>query len=194
MTTGDPKQAVVLAVVAIGIVGFAVFRIIPKPDTTVGLPISPRVAATETDTKKLPTVVLSNAFWHARLDNVPGAPKSAPKKGRKGSTTSFQNPDVAPVSPLSGVLTPDENTGSNRQQIEGPTIRVSAIIATGQRKEALISFGGADEVKASAGMRFRDLIIVAVSDTSVRIRIGKAEKTLAVGEEQKLWINENKEP
>lgn len=194
MTTGDPKQAVILALVAIGVVGFAVIRIIPKPDATVGLPISPRVASSEVDAKKLPTVVLSNAFWHARLDNVPGALKPAPKKGQRGPTTTFQNPGVAPVSPLSGVLNPDENTGSNRQQIEGPTIRVSAIIATGQRKEALISFGGADEVKASAGMRFRDLIIVAVSDTSVRIRIGKAEKTLAVGEEQKLWINENKEP
>lgn len=194
MTTGDPKQAVILALVALGVVGFAVIRIIPKPDPTIGLPISPRVAASETDTKKLPTVVLSNAFWHARLDNVPGAQKVVSKKGPKGRTTTFQSPEVAPVSPLSGVLTPDENTGANRQQIEGPTIRVSAIIATGQRKEALISFGGADEVKASAGTRFRDLVIVSVSDTSVRIRIGKAEKTLAVGEEQKLWINENKEP
>jgi Fe2+ transport system protein FeoA len=196
VTTGDPKQAVILGLVAVGAVGFMIYRSLPKPLPPVAIPTSPRMAENEGEEKKFQTVVLSNAFWHPRLGEP--AKVAVPKQPKPTSSSKpinlGQTGPANPFSKLPNVLGPDENTGTSQQQVEGPTIRVSAIIATDQRKEALISFGGAEEVKASAGMRFGDLIVVAVSETSVRIRIGKAEKTIAVGEEQKLWINENRKP
>lgn len=185
MTTGDPKQAVILALVAISVVGFAIFRLMPRAETSRGMAMAPRDAGeVRGNEKTLQTIVLSNAFWHPKLGEKKVQPQPV-----------IQNPAPRPsgsIAPakiggdLLGKLNPVENTGPNQQPMEGPKIGVAAIIGTEERREALLTFG--DEVlhKARVGTKFADLTVIAISETAVRVRIGKVERTITVGEEKRL--------
>jgi len=186
MTTGDPKQAVLLSLVAVGVVGFAIFRIIPRGETSRGLATSPRLVKESTSEveKKFPTVVISNAFWHPKIgEKAPVArPVVTTPKGRPTG-------DVGPADPfgnLGGKLDPVGNTGGSQQLEGGPKIRVDAIIGTGSRREALLSFGTEDLHKAYVGTKFGDVEVIAITETTVTLRIGKKEKIIAVGEEKQL--------
>jgi hypothetical protein len=190
MTTGDPKQAVILGLVAVGVVGFAIFRVIPKGEPQRGLATSPRLAqekpAGETK-KKFPTVVLSNAFWHPKIGERPTPPKPAatPTPRPKTMPGNQFNP-ADPFNGLSGQLNPVGSTGVSQQVNSGPKIRVDAIIGAGARREALLSFGTDELHKAYVGTKFADIEVIAISETAVTLRIGKRQRVIAVGEEKQL--------
>jgi hypothetical protein len=191
MTIGDPKKAIMLAVVAIVVIGAAVFRIVPNPEPIAGLSTSIRTEKRDAKKEKdLATIVISNAFWHPKLsEKAPATPKSAKKPlsmggGSEGSKPA--SPFTNQTLPFAGP-NPVESTGSSQQQQQKPTIRLDAIITTGNRKEALLTFGNDPELhKAQVGTKFGDLQVIAITETTVRIRFGKVEKILTVGEEQKL--------
>lgn len=190
MTTGDPKQAIILSVVAVGAIGFVVFRMIPRGETPVGIATSPRQVTTDTTAdqpKKFPTVVLSNAFWHPKIGERPivTTPPSTGGTKRTPNGSGSVRPET-PFDGLSGQLPPVGNTGENQQLKEGPKIRLDAIIGTDGKREALLSFGTDELHKAYVGSKFADVAVVAITDTTVRIRIGKKEHVIAVGEEKQL--------
>ena len=185
MTTGDPKQAAILAIVAIGALGFVVYRILPRPEPTASIPLSPRLAKPDSDEAKkdMPTVVISNAFWHSKI----GDKKPTPTPSGSKRIVETEGP-VLPVSPFGrslGPIRPDENTGNDQQLRQGPTISVTAIIGSENRHEALVRFG-TQEWKVRVGTKIEDVMVVAITDTTVRIRIGDREVVVAVGEEKQL--------
>lgn len=184
MTTGDPKQAAILAIVAIGALGFVVYRILPRPDSTASIPLSPRVSKPASEAKKdMPTVVISNAFWHSKI----GEKRTTPTPAGSKRLVETEGP-ILPVSPFGrslGPARPDENTGNDQQLRQGPTISVTAIIGSENRHEALVRFG-TQEWKVRVGTKIEDVMVVAITDTTVRIRIGDREFVVAVGEEKQL--------
>lgn len=187
MTTGDPKQAAILGIVAVAAIGFVIFRIIPQGETPRSIATSPRMAQPkdEKTEKAFPTLVLSNAFWHQKISEPKVAKPTIEKPASNGKPGAGTKP-VSPFPRMEGTLRPVEIAGNDQQIAGEPTVTVAAIIGSPQRREALIQFGTEELHKAVVGSKFGDLKVIEITETAVKVQIGKAVIRIAVGEEKRL--------
>ena len=138
MQIGDPKKAIVLAIVAIIVLGIAAFQLFPKAQhfATVMRERSEGQAPTTTqpqDQRRLPDVVTSSPFIKLKPPQIQSAQTPAPLSGSLPPGTVIEPDGTTPLSPngpfpegLPGVG-PVENTGSG-QQLGKKTATLRAIL------------------------------------------------------------------
>lgn len=201
MKAGDPKQAVVLSVVAVVIVGVAVFRILPKKGSSIAA-----VAQAQRETQATvsaaaaisSTQLQGDPFFHPGLRQEKVAPDqpNSPSEPSQGTLPRILPQGVpADWDPATGVrpvppdgaidLAPEENTGADQQVQSGHQVVVNAIL-TVARPQTYISVDGEDG-RYGVGDDLRGLgTIVSISSRAVVIKTPAGKVTLIVGEPKKL--------
>lgn len=209
MKSGDPKKVAVLSVVALLVIGMAVFRLIPQ-----GQPRRPTSAAKAEKVsdvslaaiaaiQKPPQELSKDPFIHPSLridkrDAVrpkeqPAAKSALPGAGipglELGGGIGAGDPGeiVAPIRPDPGLFTgPDQQSKKGAAPRVQRTIMVEAII-TVDRPRAFIRLDGKESIPCSEG----DVLVgagkvLAISESAVTIQTAKTTKKLIVGKESKL--------
>ena len=197
MKTGNKSQAMILAVVAVLAIGFLIYQLLPgkeKPSFVARAPevsLSPSAGAVAT----LSLEVAGNPFSHPKL--APSEPAAVPKAqppsqiDKSGSVTpvSPEMPQVAGQTPGTNAA---ENAGKTRLKIQGPSIKLTAIMRVGDPVAML-------NVNDKSGQTFGvgDLIdpktrLIAIGGSSITVEFLGEEHEIATGETCKLSKDETK--
>lgn len=191
MTVGDPKKAIVLAIIAVIIVSVAVFRSIPTPDPATGKQSSQPATAKQDDKIKAepPTEATVDSFSHPSL-----ATKEPPKPKKDLPPTDQadrrQGPwKVDPESVLGSLPNatdnPGEKTGKGQQvAVKGVVrLRLEAIVR-GVTSLALVSVADSSSAPFAEGSMINGHIkLVSISESSIVIEASGSSMTIRVGEE-----------
>jgi len=152
MQIGDPKKAIVLAIVAVIVLGIAAFQLFPKAQhfATVMRERSEGQAPTTVqpqDQRRLPDVVTSSPFIKLKPPQIQPAQKPPPLSGSLPAAGTVVEPDgntpLTPNGPFPNGLpgiNPVENTGSD-QQLGKKTATLRAILRV-QGRTAVFEFRG----------------------------------------------------
>lgn len=184
MTIGDPRKAMLLGFVALGVVVFAIIRLIPRSEIEPERPITTADAIAKPKGQELPTSVLTNAFWHPRLE-----PKAVQKPITKEAANSDGGTNLKidkskGFEPLQAV-DPGAIAGSDRELEMKPTIRLIAVTKSGTRSEALVEVGGA-RIRVHEGKQLDDLTIKRIETSSISVSWGKKTLKVSVGSQVEL--------
>lgn len=210
MQTGDPKKVAILSVVAVLIVGIAVFQAIPKGDKPLrgkAATVQAKTAAHDETQSGLhdssPTASLAlqqDAFAHPGLERKEAKSEADPaptaSKGA-GSQPPFDpmQGSIGPAGPeplpgVGGTPAPDPagNTGINQQsdQASKTTLKLEAIVTVTEPR-AFIALDGGEAKAYVEGNSLGGLgKVIKISENSVTIQIGQRKLKLAVGAEELL--------
>lgn len=186
MQTGDPKKAAVLMVIALVVVGVAVFRAIPRGDGPPPHASSNAQASTgeaEENPTGLPEAVFTNPFYHPRL--APETPIREPGgEAASGGHTSLPTPYAGSkgLEPMS--VGPEDITGEGQQSKQEPqkrTVVVAAILKV-DTLAALVSVDGGPTRQFGAGSEvFENLKILKVEEDGVIFRTATGKTKVLVG-------------
>ena len=196
MKAGDPKKAVILAVIAIVVVSAAVFRSIPKGSVApqalraANTPAGKTTFRTPAD---LPEAVYTNPFYHPSL-SVKKVTK--PPSPPAGTTSHMAGPGSPILSPVPGHL-PDgvapalpevSNRGSqqSKQEPKKHSVAVQAVLKVHSYK-AMISVDGKPPLSLEKGDTIIDGIVLAeVQEGFVILKTAKGLKKLSVGQQLEI--------
>ncbi|MFY9234531.1 MAG: hypothetical protein WAO58_08740 [Fimbriimonadaceae bacterium] len=203
MKTGDPKKAAMLGVVAVVVLGAAVFQILPK-----GQPATPRKAppaAEQTPSGDVGALVVSaqerlqkDPFTHPKLQKGVGETEAAkeaakqvtvpppPLSGDLGTLPEIGGNDpVRPPAPGGNASTSQQSEGAKLKDT-GKQVMLEAIVSV-QRSKAFIKVGGEDALGYLEGQKLPGVgVVTRIGDASITIRTPRGSKTLHVGSEKKL--------
>lgn len=197
MKVGDPKKAVVLAVVALMILGVAVFQIVPKGKhlaTTLRQAsegqappsATPPAPLTKDDLKPLPTTLTSLPFAKpkTRAEQEKERELSKAKISLHGESpnpgTQPLVPTVTPegsVHPMLGALPPGENTRDNQQiKVQAKTLTLQGVILVDKRV-ALIDVAGIENAptRVQVGDRIGAYRVVGLDDSEITLKFEAKE-------------------
>lgn len=191
MTVGDPKKAIVLAIIAVIIVCVAVFRSIPTPEPATGRPTALPAAAKQDERAKAepPTEATVDSFSHPSLaTKEPQKPKKQAPAADPADRT--QGPwKVDPESILGSLPgatdNPGEKTGKGQQVAEKGVVRLRLeAIVRGVTSLALVSVADSPSAPYAEGSMINGHIkLVSISESSIVIEASGSSKTVRVGEE-----------
>lgn len=203
MKTGDPRQAVVLVVVALAVVGVAVFRILPKSEAGprgVADEAVPEVAAVGASTTT--STLRGDPFYHPKLESPPSA-SDAPEGSPVGSGSQ---PEATPVLPdpskwgvpgswIPGMIgirptapegaAPEETTGAGQQTKKTRKVVLNAVLAVAT-PFAYLSIDG-DEIRAGVGGDLPGIgKVAAIGERAVTVSTARGKVVLKIGEAVEL--------
>lgn len=196
MQVGDPKKAVVLAVVAIMVLGVAAFQLFPKAES-LALKETPAVSSSEiepAEIKSLPRSLTANPFLRPTPAKSPegGATESSgPSPGWFGlhsnhSEFTSKSRSLEPFDPGVGKLSnptitlpnatvdpqPAKNAENSQQEVGSPQkldVNLKAILRI-DRRVAVLTIGNKDEVvERTVGMKVGNYTIVSLTDSSATL-------------------------
>jgi hypothetical protein len=199
MNVGDPKKAIVLAVVAVGVVTAAVFRSIPSSG-----PAKQPAKATSTTPEESakpdalpPEAALTvDSFSHPNL----GAPRTAIAKPKVEEDTrpaqAFDRRGFKPMSPgdidIIGPLlpgSPRESAGKSQQQIEerAPVVVRLESIVRADIAFVMLAIGNDKSAPLPKGAIVSgDIRIVRIKESSVVVSTRGKETEIMLGQEVQL--------
>ncbi len=209
MKAGDPKQTVVLSVVAVVVLGVAVVRILPKKGSSIAAVARAQEASRAAKASVavgMSTLLRSDPFYHPalRVAKIPTGPtlplppnSTLPKvippdwaasigvRVAEGAMEAATG-DTKRGSPGdSGGIKTEENTGPSQQVRRGHQVVVNAIL-TVSKPLAYISVDG-EEARLGIGDDLHGLgKIVSISSRAVVVKTRTGKVTLIVGEPKKL--------
>jgi len=190
MTVGDPKKAIVLAIVAVTIVSVAVFRAIPTPEAAGGKAMTrtPAAEQAEQTPSEPPAEAAVDSFSHPSL-----ATKETPTKKevpKRDTPDRRQGPWQVDPDSIIGSLpdateNPGEKTGKGRQVAEKGVVRVRLeAVVRGATSLALVSVADSPSAPYAEGSMINGHIkLISISDSSIVIEASGSSKTIRVGEE-----------
>ena len=216
MKTGDPKKAIPLAVVALLVVGMAVFQILPKSDAKVQGRQAPKAESSGAEpsgsdsiaalTERVQEQLKADPFIHPMLTKKPS---ERGKPNSEENTAETGRPNLSEMGPvLQGELGGDPGAGqvpaidgtspykpdpsdiarANQQSAQEAKkkIVVQGIVSVNSQR-ALVSINGAEAQTYEAGQHVQGLgTITYITDSAVIIRTLKRTVVLKVGQEEEL--------
>lgn len=200
MQIGDPKKALVLAIVAIVIVGAAVFRAIPqhpKQMTEVPRPPAPPAAtspAAGNFSEDLPTTLTSEPFIKPPQRQANGMLDQPPETKEEHGTAvrvppmqiAGELPNLPSAAPLHG--TPSENTSPNRNlKQDTPVTATFDGVVQVTRRIAIITVSNKDQaLQCGVGSLLEGYKVTNITESSVALQKGQNIIVLTVGKSAAL--------
>jgi hypothetical protein len=207
MQVGDPKKAMVLALIAIIIICVGAFRVLSKGEELLAGSAAAQTSEPQVDVDlTLPAMLTLDPFSHPKLaehSNQPAPPASESQSVASGGGATapkseidvrggFGPLQVEPPLPnaIDGSLPgskPEEITGSGQQpEKEKKEILVSAIVRVDKPAVFLSVSGGPAQAfgigdKPAPGIRIKD-----ISETAVTFQVNRREISAQVGEKVTL--------
>lgn len=203
MNVGDPKKAIVLAVVAVGVVTIAVFRSIPSGSPAAAMQRTSTAQTNEDGAKAerpVETGPTVDSFSHPNL----GAPKSALAAQKDGQTDRLRSGGAGsgniPVVPrVDGVfgppvraesaLDPGESAGNNQQKKEerAPVlVRLEMIVRSEQAFVMLVIGSDKSGPLTEGSFVGGDIRIVRIKEASVVLSTRGKETEVMLGQQVQL--------
>lgn len=186
MKAGNKNQATILAIVAVGAIGFLVVQLIPakiRPMLGQGPATGPIVASTSMPAD-LPLALVGDPFSHPKLavKVPPTQGGQAPQPDITGNIPfmlgGFQRPD-GQVQPTG---TPEDIAGKDRQKLQGPQITVLAVMDAGT-PVAMLQVGGKEAKTYRAGDALaKHVRLTFVGHSFVKVKIGEDVVTIENGD------------
>jgi hypothetical protein len=210
MQVGDPKKALVLAIVAIAILCVAAFQLFPKAKSlaTAQLRNSSSVAAATADVhnpQPLPETLTADPFGRPKGPGTkpagappdPGAPGEAvPHALGKERSFAPYRPGVEPIPPMEGTLPPrigqdglpEKFTGLSRESKEEHKVAVTlnAILRIQRRFAVLTVDGNEQPLKCETGAVVKGYKVIGLSDTQITLQKDNNKIHLTVGSTAQL--------
>lgn len=188
MTIGDPRKALVLAVIAVIVCGVAVFRMLPKPEVAVQTLLVPQQAqAPASDTPAYPQSVSHDPFSHPLIRTTsspqpkPVASNSAPLKVE----IDGELPEVPGHGQLGEGSKPEENAGEDRKPEQEAPVRVIRLdaVMTVNEPVVVLRLNSGSPVSAKLGeFVFGDVKVVEIGPRTVRLKSGKQVLEVSLGD------------
>ncbi len=209
MNVGDPKKAIVLAIVAVIVVSVAVFRVMPSGETRI--PASTLIARDKTAEANAPKALdppdqlKVDSFSHPNLAATqPDGNKSGDQplaEARRMSSAKHNSSLVAPFDPTSSAIgnegaaplpntKPDENTGIGQQQKgdlrAGLPVRLDAVVRSGEAMALLSVAHGAASPCHEGSLVNGHIKVLKIKESSIVIEASGKRIEISVGEEVAL--------
>lgn len=199
--SGNPKQVRILAIAAIGAIGFMIAQFIPNKEEKV-TPVEDASASSQTiDSHSLPTEVLGDPFAHSQLkvnhtENPPQQGEGEPTQPTRPPT---QNPEFTGfgMTPLPGhfgqfqpgnntplTISPEENLANvqpSEQEDQKHVITLKAILGADEPR-AFVSVDGGPTIKVAPGSEVTPGVTVKkITPKGVLFKTKNGESHVAVG-------------
>jgi hypothetical protein len=209
MKTGNKKQAMILSVVAVLAVAFLVYQLMPAKAKPFSAPASPEVSLTQnaSTSQNLSLAVLGNPFSHPKLASKPVVtdvkqpPSSIDKSGTFAPVSPGALPGAGGGSPGqdgrsdSGAAgsggaggqgssipnSPAENAGKDRKEIQGPRIKLTAIMRVGEPVAMLAVNDQPGKTYSEGDLLASNARLIKIGDSSVTVRINGKQHEIATG-------------
>ncbi len=191
MTVGDPRKAVVLAVIALVVVCAAVYRALPSaPKPAPAPPASSTDSATDADSrgKDLAEAVSIDPFSHPDLDPQAGpaqedpAEEELPAPPKPKADPLKQRPQTQPTTEVFGQLPPVDPMDAGMKESNAIRFSVEAIVR-GDESLALVSIAGHSNVAVRVGTVLNGHVTVkAIKQGSVVIEVSGKSLEITVGD------------
>lgn len=188
MTIGDPRKALVLAVVALIVCGVAVFRLLPKPEVAVQTLLVPQQAqAPATSVSAYPQSVSHDPFSHPliRGSSSPPPKPAASNTGPLKIEIDGELPDVGSDPQADQSREPEENAGENRKPEEEAPVRVVRLdaVMTVNEPVVVLRLNSGSPVSAKLGeLVLGGVRVVEIGPRSVRLKSGKQVFEVSLGD------------
>lgn len=202
MRPSNPKQVLILSIVAVGAIGFLGTSILG-----IGKSVVSRLAEGGEETKSdpvaatRPTDLLGDPFSHPKLalasepTNPDSKPDAAPKPAQPPNLdgTLPPLPGTRPLQPNVGIVPdtevqPDETTGNSRKPDGkvGPRVALTAVVKVKNSIAFLSVNGGETRAYRQGDLLAPGFRLIAVGEGQVTIRNAQATFQMAVGQEIQL--------
>lgn len=196
MKTGNKKQAIVLSAIALLAVAFLVYQLMPAKGTPFSAAPTPAASSsgTPSPSQDLSLAVMGNPFSHPKLASkvVSEMPSPQPKASidKSGSVplkpSGLPNPEdvdrSTPQGGTSGGSTPEDIAGNNRLKVQGPRIKLTAIMRVGEAV-AMLEVNDQPEKTFVEGDRLApNASLVKIGDSSITVLINGMKHEIATGD------------
>lgn len=196
MKVGDTKQASILSIVAIAVVGFAIYRAIPPAPQ-----YAPATAEDADDqgggrivVANLPTKLTYNPFSVLVLPKVSSVPKAESEDDRAKRRNESRNEQPQPMGgwpPVIPKLDPSDpdveitREGTPPEAAPETSVKLLGIVGVG-KLSALIAVNGAPGITVCVGGHAGPARVVSISSDQLVLSGPKGKCSLNVGDEAKL--------
>lgn len=195
MTIGDPRKALVLAVVAIIVCGLAVFRVLPKPEVAVqSLLVPPQAHSPSTKMTVYPQALSHDPFSHPMIVGNAAPPSSSPRPLTDSPPFTFdidgELPEVAGDDEVAGGAKPEENAGDDRKPDQESTpkhlVRLDAVMTVDEPVAVLRLDGGKPQAMRVGDLAFGIARVVEIGPSRVRLQAKKKMFEVGLGDSVSL--------
>lgn len=198
MQVGDSKQAVVLSIVAIIVVGASVFHVLPKSNKSAQVAQPTASTTSGAAQSNLPQTLLTDPFTHPSLatTSLESDPKEQKSKPAQPETHRSEvrrlpgsNPNLdqyTPLPPFQGSqnirsANPDENAGIDREPIVSPQVSATLVaVLNVNTPTALISHGDFTQ-KVKVGEKVGKWTVKQISESGIILSFQGTSRRISVG-------------